>query len=105
MEEPFYTLLARARALECEFSRGGRGEQSNYNTLFLCFLPLAVCIRGNGACSLRPVDSYEIFFISISLMTVARWRGSGEGGGGGGREVLQICSRCFDVHRPDTFFQ
>lgn len=84
VEEPFHTLLASL--CMCMSFHGG-GEHSNYNTLLLCFLPLEVYIRGNGSCSLRPVDSYEIFFISISLMTVvSRARRT---------EALQICSRFF----------
>lgn len=41
-------------------------EQSNYNSLPLCFLAVEVYIRGNGACSLCPVDSYERSFSLVS---------------------------------------
>lgn len=92
VEEPFHTLLASL--CMCMSFRGG-GEHSNYNTLLLCFLPLEDYIRGNGSCSLRPVDNYEIFFISISLMTVvSRARRT---------EALQICSRFF-VNLRHFFF-
>lgn len=85
-------------ARECEFSRRGGGEQSNYNTLLLCFLPLGVYIRGNGACSLRPVDSYEIFFISISLMTVARRREEEEEEEGGFADLFAVFRRATSGH-------
>lgn len=41
-------------------------EQSNYKSLPLCFLAVEVYIRGNGACSLCPVDSYERSFSLVS---------------------------------------